>query len=54
VCVAYLAAAHGADPADALADAAAAGLSIGPEAYGAVQPRSAISAATSSGRSVTT
>ncbi len=54
VCAAYLAAAHGADPAGALAEAAAAGLGITPEAYGAVQPRSAIRAATSSGRSVTT
>lgn len=54
VCVAYLAAVHGTDPAAALAEAAAAGLSVTPEAYDAVQPRSAIAAATSSGRSVTT
>ena len=54
VCAAYLAAAHGADPAGALGEAATAGLSVGPEAYEAVQPRSAIRAATSSGRSVIT
>ena len=54
VCAAYLAAAHAADPAAALNEAAAAGLSVTPEAYEAVQPRSAIAAATSSGRSVTT
>ena len=54
VCAAYLHAAHGADPVQALADAAAAGLAVGAEAYEAVQPRSAIAAATSSGRSVTT
>jgi hypothetical protein len=54
VCAAYLHAAHGTDPADALAEAAAAGLSISEEAYCAVQPRSAMAAATSSGRSVTT
>ena len=54
VCAAYLAAAHGADPVAALGEAAAAGLVVTPEAYEAVQPRSAIAAATSSGRSVTT
>ena len=54
ICATYLAAAHGSDPALALAGAAEAGLSISPEAYSAVQPRSAIAAATSSGRSVTT
>ena len=54
VCAAYLAEVHGADPGEALAAAAAAGLAVGPEDYSAVQPRSAIAAATSSGRSVTT
>ena len=62
VCAAHLWAAHGVEPAEALSEAAAAGLTITAEAavlvgadYGAVvQPRSAIAAATSSGRSVTT
>jgi hypothetical protein len=54
ICAAYLAEAHGADPAEALAEAAAAGLSITSEAYALVQPRSAMAAATSSGRSVIT
>jgi hypothetical protein len=54
VCAAYLAEAHGADAVAALKDAEAAGLAVTPEAYGLVQPRSAIAAATSSGRSVTT
>lgn len=54
VCAAYLAAVHGTDPLAALADAADAGLDVTPAAYEAVQPRSAIAAATSSGRSVTT
>ena len=54
VCAAYLAEAHGTDPAEALAEAEAAGLSVTPEAYALVQPRSAIAAATSSGRSVIT
>src|ERR671933_3004414 len=62
VCAAHLYAAHGVDPAEALSEAAAAGLDVTPEAaalvgadYGAVvQPRSAMAAATSSGRSVTT
>ncbi len=40
--------------AEALADAEAAGLAITPEAYALVQPRSAASPATSSGRSVIT
>src|SRR4051812_23361672 len=62
VCAAHLYAAHGVDPAAALSDAAAAGLVVTPEAAAlcgadydsVVQPRSAIAAATSSGRSVTT
>jgi hypothetical protein len=56
VCAAYLAEAYGADPADALEQAAGAGLTITPEAYELldVQPRSAIAADTSSGRSVMT
>jgi hypothetical protein len=62
VCAAYLHDAHRVDPSGSLADAAAAGLIVTPEAaalVGAdyesvVQPRSAITAATSSGRSVTT
>jgi hypothetical protein len=53
-CAAYLAEAHGADAVAALRDAEAAGLVITPEAYELVQPRSAIAAATSSGRSVIT
>jgi hypothetical protein len=62
VCAAHLYSANGVDPVEGLAAAAAAGLSVTPEAaalagadYGAVvQPRSAMAAATSSGRSVTT
>jgi hypothetical protein len=54
LCAAYLADAHGADPLRALEEAAAAGLDVTPEAYELVQPRSAMAAATSSGRSVTT
>jgi hypothetical protein len=54
VCAVALARAYGADPVQALAEAEAAGLTVGPEAYDAVQPRSAMAAATSSGRSVTT
>jgi hypothetical protein len=54
VCAAAAALAWGSDPVAALAEAEAAGLALGPEAYEAVQPRSAIAAATSSGRSVTT
>jgi hypothetical protein len=61
VCAAHLHEARGTDPAEALRAAAAAGLAVTPEAaallgadYEAVQPRSAIAAATSSGRSVIT
>ena len=62
VCAAHLYADRGVDPAVGLSEAAAAGLTVTPEAaalvgadYAAVvQPRSAIAAATSSGRSVTT
>jgi hypothetical protein len=61
VCAAHLYAEHGLDPGDSLRAAVDAGLMITPEAaalvgadYSAVQPRSAIAAATSSGRSVTT
>jgi len=61
VCAAYLYGARGVDPLEGLRDAAAAGLVVSPEAcellgvsYGAVQPRSAIAASTSAGRSVTT
>jgi len=62
VCAAHLYAVRGVDPVASLTAAAAAGLTITPEAaalvgadYDAVvQPRSAIAAATSSGRSVTT
>jgi hypothetical protein len=54
VCAAYLSAAHGIEPAESLAAAAGAGLSVTPADYEAVQPRSAIAAATSSGRSVIT
>ena len=61
VCAAHLYAARGVDPRDGLREAAEAGLVISPEAcellgvsYGAVQPRSAIAASTSAGRSVTT
>ena len=57
--VAAVGAAHlrdekGDDLAESLRAAEAAGLSVTAEAYEAVQPRSAIAAATSSGRSVTT
>jgi hypothetical protein len=62
ICAAHLYAEHGVDPAESLSAAAEAGLVITPEAaalVGAsyelvVQPRSAMAAATSSGRSVTT
>lgn len=62
ICAAHLHAVHGIDPTASLNEAAAAGLSVTFEAavlcgadYGSVvQPRSAIAAATSSGRSVTT
>ena len=62
VCAAHLYAAHGVDPVGGLSAAAEAGLAVTPEAaalVGAdyslvVQPRSAMAAATSSGRSVTT
>jgi hypothetical protein len=54
VCAAYLAEAHGADATLALQEAEAAGLVITPDAYAFVQPRSAMAAATSSGRSVIT
>jgi hypothetical protein len=61
ICAAYLHDAYGDDPAGSLSEAAEAGLMITPEAaalagadYGAVQPRSAIAADTSSGRSVIT
>ena len=61
LCAAHLYDVKGIDPAAALAEAAAAGLQITPEAsalvgvdYGAVQPLSRIAASTASGRSVTT
>jgi hypothetical protein len=61
ICAAYLHDAHGDDPADSLSEAAGAGLMVTPEAaalagadYDEVQPRSAMAAATSSGRSVIT
>ena len=61
VCAAHLHETRGVDPAAALASAVEAGLTVTPEAclllgvrYEAVQPRSAMAAATSSGRSVTT
>jgi hypothetical protein len=54
VCAAYMAEAYGHDPTEALVAAAGAGLVVTPEAYALVQPRSAMAAATSSGRSVTT
>jgi hypothetical protein len=62
VCAAHLHQARGVDPAEALYAAAQAGLEVSPDsaallgvAYeSAVQPRSDIAAATSSGRSVTT
>jgi hypothetical protein len=61
VCAAHLHDTRGVAPEDALSAAAAAGLTVTPEAarllgvdYEAVQPRSRIASATSSGRSVTT
>ena len=54
ICAAYLAEAYGTDPVTALREAETAGLVITPEAYELVQPRSAMAAATSSGRSVIT
>lgn len=61
VCAAHLHEARGVPPADGLRAAARAGLGVTPEAaallgvpYEDVQPRSAIAAATASGRSVTT
>ena len=54
VCAACLAEAYGEDPVAALRAAEAAGLSMTPAAYELVQPRSAMAAATSSGRSVIT
>lgn len=54
ICAAYLAEAYGTDPATALGEAETAGLLVTPEAYELVQPRSAMAAATSSGRSVIT
>jgi hypothetical protein len=54
VCAAYVAEAYGADPIEALREAEEAGLLVTPEAYELVQPRSAMAAATSSGRSVIT
>ncbi len=54
VCAAYLAETRGDDPAEALRRAEEAGLVVTPEAYELVQPRAAMAAATSSGRSVIT
>ena len=61
LCAAHLHEAHAVDPLDGLAAAAAAGLTVTPAAaallgvdYDAVQPRSAMAASTSAGRSVTT
>lgn len=61
VCAAHLHVARGVPPAEGLRAAAAAGLDVTPEAaallgvpYEDVQPRSAMAAATASGRSVTT
>jgi hypothetical protein len=61
LCAAHLHEAKGTDPEDGLLLALEAGLTVTPEAcllvgvdYDAVQPRSAIAASTSSGRSVTT
>ena len=61
LCAAHLHQERGVDPAAGLAEAAAAGLLVTPEAcallgvdYGAVQPRSRIAASTTSGQSVTT
>ena len=61
VCAAHLHDQRGLDPAEGLRRAVAAGLGVTPEAcallgvhYEAVQPRSRMAAATSSGRSVTT
>jgi hypothetical protein len=61
VCAAHLHDTRGVDPAEGLSRAAEAGLMVTPEAcallgvgYSAVQPRSAMAASTSVGRSVTT
>ena len=61
LCAAQLHEAHGLDPLDGLAAAAAAGLTVTADSaallgvdYDAVQPRSAMAASTSAGRSVTT
>lgn len=61
LCAAHLHEARGLDPAEGLAQAAAAGLEVTPDAaallgvdYEEVQPRSRMSASTSAGRSVTT
>jgi hypothetical protein len=61
VCAAHLYATRGVDLLDGLGEAISMGLVVSPEscqllgvAYDAVQPRSAISASTSAGRSVTT
>jgi hypothetical protein len=61
LCAAHLHETKGLDPLDGLAQAAAAGLDVTPDAalllgvdYDAVQPRSRIAASTASGRSVTT
>jgi len=61
VCAAHLHETRGLAPTEGLREAVEAGLSVTPEAcallgvgYSAVQPRSRIAAATSSGRSVTT
>ena len=61
LCAAHLYEERDLNPATALAEAAAAGLAVTPEAcallgvdYGAVQPRSCMAASTASGRSVTT
>ena len=54
ICAAHLAEAYGQDPAETLREAESAGLLVTPGAYELVQPRSAMAAATSSGRSVIT
>ena len=61
LCAAHLHEERAIDPATGLAEAAAAGLVVTPEAcallgvdYGAVQPLSRMAASTASGRSVTT
>ena len=61
LCAAHMYEVKGMEPDEGLARAAAAGLTVTPEAaallgvdYELVQPRSAIAASTSSGRSVTT